>query len=211
MSDWEDNSYQREESNVRSGRGGGRGRGRGRANFNKNNDFHQESGWGNDNNKGYGDNNDNENTGSRGRGRGGGGGRGRGGGRHFEKNSDGNDNLDMGGGGEQAVPEKPRPTYIPPEIDENDCNGVEVGTNFNQNQKIQVKVRGDNVPKHIETFRGSGLREVLLDKLAKCNYTIPTPIQKYSIPIIVNGRDLMASAQTGSGKTVSTYFVFTTC
>ncbi|KAE9544915.1 hypothetical protein AGLY_000458, partial [Aphis glycines] len=49
--------------------------------------------------------------------------------------------------------------------------------------------------KHIESFKSSGLREVLIEKLVKCNYTTPTPIQKY--PVIINGRDMMTTAQTG--------------
>lgn len=41
------------------------------------------------------------------------------------------------------------------------------------------------------------------NNIAKAGYTKLTPVQKYGIPIILGGRDLMACAQTGSGKTVS--------
>jgi len=120
-----------------------------------------------------------------------------------EDGGDGNDGNFGGDDGEPPVNDKPRPTYIPPEIDENDVYGIGVGSNFNKYENIEVRVSGDNVPKHIESFKSSGLREVLIEKLVKCNYTTPTPIQKYCIPVIISGRDMMATAQTGSGKTVS--------
>jgi superfamily II DNA/RNA helicase len=43
----------------------------------------------------------------------------------------------------------------------------------------------------------------LKSNLAKAEFTKPTPVQKHGMPIILSGRDVMACAQTGSGKTVS--------
>ena len=48
-----------------------------------------------------------------------------------------------------------------------------------------------------------GLADVVIQNVQKSNYTTPTPVQKYAIPIITEGRDLMACAQTGSGKTAA--------
>lgn len=69
--------------------------------------------------------------------------------------------------------------------------------------EIEVNVSGEDVPLPIESFESSNLRPHLLENVAKSGYKKPTPIQKYAIPIIMNGRDLMGCAQTGSGKTVS--------
>jgi ATP-dependent RNA helicase DDX3X len=41
----------------------------------------------------------------------------------------------------------------------------------------------------------------LLENIKLARYVTPTPVQKFSIPIVANGLDLMACAQTGSGKT----------
>lgn len=51
-------------------------------------------------------------------------------------------------------------------------------------------------------FDDMGLRQVLLDNVTRAGYTRPTPIQRYTIPVVMGGRDVMSCAQTGSGKTV---------
>ncbi|PZO43670.1 MAG: RNA helicase, partial [Phormidesmis priestleyi] len=51
------------------------------------------------------------------------------------------------------------------------------------------------------SFESLGLRAEILQAIADQGYTDPTPIQLKSIPIVAQGRDVMASAQTGTGKT----------
>jgi ATP-dependent RNA helicase RhlE len=51
------------------------------------------------------------------------------------------------------------------------------------------------------TFNTLGLSESLLQAVQQTGYTSPTPIQEKAIPEILAGRDVMAAAQTGTGKT----------
>lgn len=47
------------------------------------------------------------------------------------------------------------------------------------------------------------LNPALLEALHKCGYTKPTPIQQEAIPRVLAGKDLIATAQTGTGKTAA--------
>ena len=51
------------------------------------------------------------------------------------------------------------------------------------------------------SFNTLGLSEALLKAVSKKGYTTPSPIQKKAIPPILEGKDVLASAQTGTGKT----------
>lgn len=51
------------------------------------------------------------------------------------------------------------------------------------------------------SFKSLGLSESLLKAVSEQGYETPTPIQSKSIPPVLEGRDVLASAQTGTGKT----------
>jgi len=51
------------------------------------------------------------------------------------------------------------------------------------------------------SFKSLGLSNALIKAVDKQGYTTPTPIQQKAIPLILDGKDLLASAQTGTGKT----------
>ena len=52
-------------------------------------------------------------------------------------------------------------------------------------------------------FTGFGLPQALADSLARMQYSTPTPIQAQAIPLALAGRDVLGSAQTGTGKTAA--------
>jgi ATP-dependent RNA helicase RhlE len=52
-------------------------------------------------------------------------------------------------------------------------------------------------------FTELGLIPALLDRLTELEYQQPTPIQAQAIPSVLAGRDLIAGANTGSGKTAT--------
>lgn len=53
------------------------------------------------------------------------------------------------------------------------------------------------------TFQDLGVIESLCDACTKLGYQTPTPIQKESIPLALQGRDIIGLAETGSGKTAA--------
>jgi superfamily II DNA/RNA helicase len=53
------------------------------------------------------------------------------------------------------------------------------------------------------SFESLGLSDALLQAVAEQDYHLPTPIQAAAIPAVLQGRDVLASAQTGSGKTAA--------
>ena len=63
-----------------------------------------------------------------------------------------------------------------------------------------VSVSGDNVVKDIKDFNEAGFQPLLMKNLSEAGYKTPTPVQRYTIPIITAGRDLMVTAETGTGR-----------
>ncbi len=55
----------------------------------------------------------------------------------------------------------------------------------------------------MKNFEGFGLNPALAESLVRMKYTVPTPIQAQAIPLALQGRDIMGSAQTGTGKTAA--------
>lgn len=53
------------------------------------------------------------------------------------------------------------------------------------------------------TFRQLDLNESLIAALDAAGYTVPTPIQARTIPLLLSGRDVLGQAQTGTGKTAA--------
>ena len=51
------------------------------------------------------------------------------------------------------------------------------------------------------SFKDLGLSDALVKAVEEKGYTIPSPIQQKAIPHILAGKDILASAQTGTGKT----------
>src|SRR5271156_6494689 len=52
-------------------------------------------------------------------------------------------------------------------------------------------------------FSKLGLSQTMVDGVKAMGYTDPTPIQLRAIPLVLSGRDVIGSAQTGTGKTAA--------
>ncbi|XP_039143302.1 DEAD-box ATP-dependent RNA helicase 14-like [Dioscorea cayenensis subsp. rotundata] len=66
----------------------------------------------------------------------------------------------------------------------------------------EITVIGNHVPPPYTTFQSAGFPSEILRELQHAGFSAPTPIQAQSWPIALDGRDIVAVAKTGSGKTL---------
>jgi len=110
------------------------------------------------------------------------------------------------GGSNAGSEEKREPVTYEPEykaIDDENLyeDTINRGIEFDRYFDIPVNVSGTDPPKAIKAFKDMDLDPKLFENIEKCKWSRPTPIQTQSLPILAAKRDLMACAQTGSGKT----------
>lgn len=70
-------------------------------------------------------------------------------------------------------------------------------------RQVYVPVAPADVPKMDTPFSKLGLADSLAYAVQQMGYAEPTPIQQQAIPVILTGRDVIGSAQTGTGKTAA--------
>jgi len=67
----------------------------------------------------------------------------------------------------------------------------------------EIKVQGRDVPRPVTCFEETGFPQYLMTSIRAQGFANPTPIQCQAWPMALSGRDVVAIAQTGSGKTIS--------
>jgi ATP-dependent RNA helicase DDX3X len=78
---------------------------------------------------------------------------------------------------------------------------VETECNLDAYDDIPVEASGEECPAPIEAFADVTLHPLLKANIELNKFAKPTPVQRHSLPVGIARRDLMACAQTGSGKT----------
>nr|CAD1834824.1 unnamed protein product [Ananas comosus var. bracteatus] len=66
----------------------------------------------------------------------------------------------------------------------------------------EIIVTGDNVPAPFTTFESTNFSSEILKEVHHAGFSSPTPIQAQAWPIVLQSRDIVAIAKTGSGKTL---------
>lgn len=64
-----------------------------------------------------------------------------------------------------------------------------------------LTVQGEDAPDPFQTFESVNFPRDILDEIYRAGFKVPTPIQAQAWPVALSGRDLVAIAKTGSGKT----------
>ncbi|KAF9075243.1 DEAD-domain-containing protein [Rhodocollybia butyracea] len=67
----------------------------------------------------------------------------------------------------------------------------------------EIRIQGRNVPRPVTSFEEVGFPEYLMKTIRAQGFPAPTSIQCQAWPMALSGRDMVAIAQTGSGKTIS--------
>lgn len=80
--------------------------------------------------------------------------------------------------------------------DEDEDESKDIASYFTQNNPQVKKAKSG-------TFASFGFSKFLLNNIAKKGYRQPTPIQRKTIPLIMDNRDVVGMARTGSGKTAA--------
>lgn len=118
--------------------------------------------------------------------------------------------FDRGGGGSSRWADErneeddwSKPLAPNDRVEQELFSGSNTGINFEKYDDIPVEATGSTCPPNIESFHDVNMGEIIMGNIALTRYTRPTPVQKHAIPIIIGKRDLMACAQTGSGKTAA--------
>ncbi|RDA82499.1 hypothetical protein CP532_6857 [Ophiocordyceps camponoti-leonardi (nom. inval.)] len=78
-----------------------------------------------------------------------------------------------------------------------------IGLDFQKIDQIEVQQEGPVKIDAIRSFKNAGLHPCIEENVKLSGYENPTPIQKYTIPSILQGYDVIGIAQTGSGKTAA--------
>src|SRR6201994_1991776 len=69
--------------------------------------------------------------------------------------------------------------------------------------RLRICVRQAGQKGHMNQFSDFNLSSALKSRLAAANFITPTPVQAGAIPPALEGKDVLATAQTGTGKTLS--------
>lgn len=70
-------------------------------------------------------------------------------------------------------------------------------------EDYNISTKGGNIPHPLRSWDEAGLEKSILDVIRTAGYKEPTPIQRQAIPIGLQNRDIIGTAETGSGKTAA--------